>query len=235
MGEETKEEVKAKNYTFHDTVISWACIIWSIISIGFMLYFSGLSQVTFTIMTFGQLFLILGIIAIVRRQSTGPVFTVTGLGCIILPAINEWGSLFSDTIPANNNMLPILLSTGITIVGLAMLIMPGVLEDIAAKRCKAVVKAEVVDLKSVTLADEKVAYAPIYSYTYNEKTYTKCTEKYRTTEIPEVGSKTELKINEKDPEEVYIEASKASKMLIYIFGSGFFMAGLGMILTVLSI
>lgn len=234
MGEETKEDVKTKKYTLHDTIISWACILWAIASVGFMMYFSGLNQVTFTIMTFGQLFLILGIIAIVRRQSTGPVFTITGLGCIILPAINEWGYLFSDTIP-EDNLLPVLLSTAITCIGLAMLIGPGVLENMSERRCTEIVKAEVVDLKSTTLSDEKVAFAPIYSYTYEDKVYTKSNEKYKITEVPEVGSKTELKINPKNPEDVYFEASKASKMLIYIFGSGFFMAGLGMILTVLSV
>ena len=63
MEEKTKEEQKAKKYIFHDTIISWACIIWAIVSIILMLYFSGLNQVIFTIMTLGQLFLILGIIA----------------------------------------------------------------------------------------------------------------------------------------------------------------------------
>lgn len=232
MGEETKEKVK--NYTFHDTLISWACIIWAIASIGFMIYFSGLNQVTFAIMTFGQLFLILGIIAIARRQSTGLVFTITGLACIILPAINEWGNLFSNEIPSDS-LLPVLLATAITLIGLAMLIVPGLLENMSARRCKETVKAEVVDLKSTKVSDETVAYAPIYSYTYNEKVYKKCTEKYRTTEVPEVGSKTELKINPNNPEDVYFEASKASKMLIYIFGAGFLMSGFGMILTILSL
>lgn len=233
MGEET-QEAKVKKYTLHDTIISWACIIWAIASIGFMIYFSGINQVTFTIMTFGQLFLVLGIIAIVRRQPTGLVFSITGLGCIILPAINEWGYLFSDSIPTSL-LLPSLLSTAITLIGLAMMIVPGVLEDLSAKRCTEVVKAEVIDLKETTLSNGTVAFAPVYSYNYKDKTYTKNTEKYRITEVPEVGSKTELKINPKDPEDVYFEASKASKMLIYIFGASFFMAGLGMILTVLSI
>lgn len=231
MKEETNE--KRKSYTFHDTLISWACIIWAIASLGFMIYFSGLNQVTFTIMTFGQLFLILGIIAIVRRQSTGPVFSITGLGCIILPAINEWGYLFSDNVPSDS-ILPVLLSTAITVIGLAMLITPGVLENMAERRCKETVKAEVVDLKTTQISENIMAYAPIYSYTYKDKVYTKCNEKYKTTEIPEIGAKTELKINAVNPEEVYFEASKASKMLIYIFGAGFFMAGLGMILTVLA-
>lgn len=231
MKEETKE--KEKSYTFHDTLISWACIIWAIASLGFMIYFSGLNQVTFTIMTFGQLFLILGIIAIVRRQSTGPVFSITGLGCIILPAINEWGYLFNENIPSDG-MLQVLLSTAITFVGLAMLIAPSVLENMSERRCKETVKAEVVDLKSTTISEDTVAYAPIYSYTYKDNVYTKCNEKYKTTEIPAVGSKTELRINPSHPEDVYFEASKSSKMLIYIFGSGFFMTGLGMILTILG-
>lgn len=232
MGEETNE--KTKKYAFHDAVISWACIIWAIASVGFMIYFSGLNQVTFAIMTLGQLFLILGIIAIVRRQATGLVFTITGLACIILPAINEWGYLFNESIP-EDTLLPVMLSTAITCIGLAMLIVPGVLENSAERRCKETVKAEIVDLKSTKLSDDVVAYAPIYSYTYKDKVYQKCTERYRTTEVPEVGSKTELKINEKNPEEVYLEASKASKMLIYIFGAGFFMTGIGMVITILSV
>lgn len=235
MEEKTKEEQKAKKYIFHDTIISWACIIWAIVSIILMLYFSGLNQVTFTIMTLGQLFLILGIIATVRKQSTGPVFTITGLACIILPAINEWGYMFNEAIPAGNNLLPILISTAITLIGLVMLIAPEALEDMASMRCKEVVKAEVIDLKTTILPNEVVAYSPVYSYNYKEKVYTKCTEKYKVTEIPEIGSKTELRINAKKPEEVYFEATKASKMLIYIFGAGFFITGLGMILTVLSI
>ena len=52
MEEKTKEEQKAKKYIFYDTIISWACIIWAIVSIIIMLYFSGLNQVNFTIMKF---------------------------------------------------------------------------------------------------------------------------------------------------------------------------------------
>ena len=62
-----KEETNEK-FLVHDTIISWACIIWAVASIALMLYFSGLNQVTFTIMTFGQLFLIMGIIFLCRKQ-----------------------------------------------------------------------------------------------------------------------------------------------------------------------
>ena len=53
-----KEKTNEKFFV-HDTIISWACIIWAICSICLMCYFSGLSQVTFSLMTFGQLFLIM--------------------------------------------------------------------------------------------------------------------------------------------------------------------------------
>ena len=59
-------------------------------------------------------------------------------------------------------------------------------------------------MKSTTLSDKTVAYAPVYQYTYNENVYTKCTEKYKKTGIPNIGEKIEFKINEKKPEDVYI-------------------------------
>ena len=229
MNEETNEKFKV-----HDLIISWACIIWAVASIALMSYFSGLNQVTFAIMTCGQLFLVFGIILICRKQLSGAVFTVTGLGCIILPAINEWGYLISKDYETNT-LLPILLSTGITLVGLAMLIVPGVLENMSERRCKVNVKAECVDLKSTTFENNFTAYATVYQYTYNDNVYTKCTEKYKRSGIPNIGDKIEFKINEKKPEDVYIEASKSSLMLIYILGASFFMTGLGMLITILSL
>ena len=228
MEEKTKEK-----FLFHDTIISWACIIWAIASVGLMIYFSGLNQVTFTLMTFGQLFVIIGIIFICRKQISGFVSLITGLGCIIIPAINEWGYLFNINF-AHNNIFPIMLSTGITVLGLAMMFGPGILEDISKKRCKVKVEAEISDFKAVKLNDNETAYAPIYKYIYNNVIYEKCSEKYRKNKVLEKGQKIDIRINEKKPEDIFIETSKASKMLIYIFGASFFMAGLGMLLTVLA-
>ena len=232
--EKMKEETNEK-FLVHDTIISCACVIWAVASIALMVYFSGLNQVTFTIMTFGQLFLIMGIIFLCRKQIAGAVFTVTGIGCIILPAISEWGYLFNENLASQNNVLPALLSTGITVLGIAMLVVPGVLENSAERKCKKIVKAECVDLKEVKLSNNSVAYAPDYQYEYEGNVYTKCTEKYKKTQIPNVGSRIDIRINVKKPEEVYIKASKSSLMLIYIFGFSFFIAGLGMIITVLSV
>ena len=50
MEEKTKEK-----FLLHDTIISWACIIWAVASIGFNNYFSGIEQETLTLMTFGQM------------------------------------------------------------------------------------------------------------------------------------------------------------------------------------
>lgn len=232
--EKMKEETNEK-FLVHDTIISWACIIWAVASIALMFYFSGLNQVTFAIMTFGQFFLIMGIIFFCRKQIAGAVFTITGIGCIILPAISEWGYLFNENLVGHNNVFPALLSTAITILGLAMLVVPGVLENSAERKCKKSLKAECVDLKETKLSNGLVAYAPIYQYEYEGNIYTKCTEKYRKTKIPNIGSRIDIRINEKKPEEVYIEASKSSLMLIYIFGFSFFIAGLGMIITVISV
>lgn len=228
-----KEETNEK-FLVHDTIISWACIIWAVLSVALMVYFSGIDQVTFSIMTFGQLFLVMGIIAFCRKQITGAVFTITGLGCIILPAISEWGYLINSNLGNANNIFPAFLSTAITLIGIAMLVVPGILENSAERRCKKQIIAECVDLKEIKLSDESIAYAPVYQYEYNGSSYTKCTEKYKKNEVPSIGSKLEIRINEKKPEDVYIKASKASLMLIYIIGASFFIAGIGMIITVLS-
>ena len=227
-----KEKTKDK-FLFHDTVISWACIIWAIASIALMFYFTGLNQVTFSIMTFGQLFLIMGIILICKKSLTGMVLTITGLGCIIIPAINEWGYLFNQNIHSNS-IFPIMLSTAFTLVGLAMMFAPGILEDMAQRRCKKNVIAEVFDFKTTKLNDGQTAYAPVLKYEYNGKEYEKCIEKYKRNPKLAIGTKLQIKINESRPEDVYIETTKASKMLIYIFGTCFFIAGLGMLITVLA-
>ncbi len=227
-----EEKTKGK-FLFHDTVISWACIIWAVCSIGLMIYFSGLNQVTFTLMTFGQLFVILGIILICRKQTAGIATLITGIGCIILPAISEWGYLFNINF-AQNNIFQIFLPTAISVLGLAMLIGPGVLDDIAERKCKVTVQAELFDYKTSKVNNDETAYAPVYKYKFLDTEYEKCTEKYRTNKVDEIGKKINIKINEKNPEEVFIETSKSSKMIIYIFGISFLMAGLGMLITVLG-
>lgn len=226
MSEKTKDELRV-----HDTIISGACILWAIVSLFLMIYFTGLNKVTFSIMTFGQLFLIMGIVGLVRKNISGAVFTVTGLGTIILAALNEWGYLLNY----NEDVwfFPIIISTAITFIGLAMMFIPGFLEKKASKKCKIEIDAECIDFKTTEIKDI-MHYAPVYMYEYNGKNYTKCTNKYRKEKEIDIGYKTKLKINEKNPEEVYIETSKASKMLIYIFGFSFFIMGLGLILTCLS-
>lgn len=230
MNEETKEK---KNFTFHDTVISWACIIWAVASLGLMMYFSGLNQVTFAIMTFGQLFLIIGIIAMTRKQPTALVLSVTGIGCMIIPALNEWGHLFLN-VKGPDNIFSVLATVAILLIGLAMCIVPGILENMSERRCKKTVEAEVVDFKTATLSDGTTAYAPIYSFSIGEEVYKVTRKQFSRTKTEEIGTKVELKVNEKNPEDVYFAASKASKMLIYLFGASFVIAGTGMLLTVLA-
>ena len=229
-----KEETKENNFKFHDSIISWACIIWAVASVALMCYFTGMNQVTFSIMTFGQLFIVMGIISFVKRQAImGGVFTVTGIGSIIIPAINQWGGMFGSG-AETDNIFPILLSTAITLIGLSMLVVPGILENMAERRCKKEVKGEIVDYKTVTLSDGKTAYAPIYSFTIEDKTYKVIRKQFFRKQLDTVGTKVDLKVNEKNPEDIYFEASKASKMLVYIFGMSFLITGIGMLLTVLA-
>ncbi len=229
MNEQTKEK-----YGFYDTIVAWACIIWAVASVALMIYFSGINQVTFAIMTVGQLFVIIGIILLNRKKISGALATLAGLSCIIIPAVNEWGGLFFNNVNGSK-IFPSLLSTAIGIIGLAMMIVPGILEDISKSKCKKIVNAECVDFDENIMQDGSIAYAPIYQYEYNGNLYTKCTQKYRKTGLPDIGDKIELKINEFNPKDVYIEASNASKMIIYILGASFFIMGLGMILTIFGI
>jgi len=229
MNEQTNEKCG-----FYNTVVAWACIIWAVASIGLIMYFSGLNQVTFAIMTVGQLFIIMGIILLDRKKLVGALSVFAGMSCVIISAVNEWGGMLFEGVQGSQ-IIPTLLSTAIAIIGLAMIIVPEVLEDISESKCKKIVEAECVDFDENKQQDGTVAYAPIYQYEYNGNLYTKCTGKYKRTGLPDIGNRIELKINEFKPQEVYIEASKASKMIIYILGVSFFTMGLGMILTILGI
>ncbi len=223
-----------EKYGFYNAVITSACLVWAIASIALMVFFTGMNQVTYAIMVVGQLFLVMGIILLNRKKLSGALVSLTGISCIIIPAVNRWGGLFSAN-AKGDNIFPILLSVAIGMIGLAMMIVPEVLEEISKSKCKKVVKAECVDLDENHLQDGSVAYAPVYQYEYNGNIYTKCTNKYKKTGVATVGSNIELRINEFKPTDVYIPASKASKMVIYIIGASLFVMGLGMILTILGI
>lgn len=229
MNEQTNEK-----YAIYNAIVGWACIIWAVASIGLMMYFTGLNQVTFAIMTVGQLFVIIGIILLNRKKISGAVAILAGLSCVIIPAVNEWGGIFFSNVHGSK-IFPSLLSSAIGIIGLAMMIVPGILEDIAKTKCKKVVTGECVDFDQNQQQDGTVVYAPIYQYEYKGNLYTKCTGKYKKVGLPDIGHKIELKINEFNPQEVYIEATSASKMIIYILGASLFIMGLGMVLTIFGI
>ncbi len=230
MSEKTKEKNK-----FYNTVVGWACIIWAVASIGLVAVFTGSNQTTFAIMTFGQLFVIFGMILIINKKLSGVVSLFAGMSAIVFPAINQWGSLFNPNIQGDS-IFPILLSTGITVIGAAMLIFPEVLEDWYKRKCTTQVEAEVIDYKETTLSDnETLAFAPVYQYEVNGKLYVKESAKYSSRNIPVVGDRTNILINEKKPEEVYFPTSKASKMLVYLLGIGFFLAGSGMLIVTLGL
>ncbi len=228
MEGKTKEK-----FLFHDTIISGALIIWAIVSIILMFYFSGLNQVTFTLMTFGQLFIVIGIILITKKQIYGFVSLITGIGCVILPAINQWGYLLNINFK-QDNIFPIMLTTGITILGLAMIYIPNKIEKIYKKKYSIVVEAEIKEFKEIKVNNNEIAYAPIYKYTFLDDEYEQCYERYRKNNLPQIGTKENIRVNPANPEKIFVETTKASKMLIYIFGASFFMSGLGMLLTVLA-
>lgn len=232
-GKKMNEQTKGK-YGFYNTIVGWACIIWAVTSICLLILFTGLNQVTFAIMTVGQLFIIMGIILLNMKKISGALVTLAGLSCVIIPAVNQWGAMFFSEIEGSR-IFPSILSVAIGMIGIAMMIVPGVLEDISKSKCKVTVNSECIDYDENKLQDGTISYAPIYQYEYKGNLYTKCTKKYRKTGLPDIGHRTELKINEFNPQEVYIETSSASKMTIYILGASFFIMGLGMILTIFDI
>ncbi|MCR5187143.1 MAG: hypothetical protein K6D97_08555 [Clostridia bacterium] len=230
MSEKTKEKNK-----FYNTVVGWACIIWAVASIGLGSFFTGSNQTTFAIMTFGQLFVIFGIILLINKKLSGVVSLFAGMSAIVLPAVNQWGVLFDPAIQGDI-IFPIMISTGITVIGAAMLIGPEVLDDWYKRKCRTQVEAEVIDFKETTLSDnETLAFAPVYQYEVNGKLFVKESAKYSSRNIPRIGDRTSLLINEKRPEEVYFPTSKASKMIIYLLGIGFFLAGCGMLIVTLGL
>ena len=226
-------KTKEKNY-FYNTVVSWACILWAICSIILVAIFTGRNQTTFAIMTFGQLFIIFGIILLINKKISGMLVLFAGACEVILPALSQWGYII---VPGSNtaNIFLMILPLGNVAIGFAMMFFPGIIEKINKNRCKAKVSAECVDYKETTLADETtVAVSPTYQYEYNGKYYVKNIERYSSRNEIKIGDRIELMINANNPDEFYLPTSKASKMITYIFGLSFFMAGIGMFLVTIS-
>ena len=217
-------KTKEKNY-FYNTVVSWACILWAICSIVLVALFTGRNQTTFAIMTFGQLFIIFGIILLINKKISGVLVLFAGACEVIFPALSQWGYIVVPGTKTADVFLTI-LPLGNIVIGLAMMILPGMLEKIKINKCKVKVNAECVDYKETTLADEKtVAVSPTYQYEYNGKYYVKNLEDYSSRNEIKIGDKAELMINANNPYEVYVPSTKASKMITYIFGFSFFIAG----------
>ena len=229
MSEKTKEKNR-----FYDNVVGWACIIWAFVSIALIAIFTGSNQTTFAVMTFGQLFIILGIILLVNKKISGAVSLFAGMSAVVFPAIVEWGGLFNSNI-VYDNIFSLSISAFITVTGLIMMLAPVISEDWKKRTCKVQVEAEVVDFKETTLADNQTpAFASVYQYEYEGKLYVKESKKYSSRDIPTVGDKCTLMINPKNPEDVYVPMTKASKMVMYMLGFGMFIAGCGMLMVTLG-
>ncbi len=229
MSEKTKEKKE-----FYNSIVGWACIIWAIASIGAVAVFTGSSQTTFAIMTFGQLFIVFGIILLVNKKISGAISLLAGMSAVVFPAIVEWGGLFNSNI-AQDNIFSLSISSFVTLLGLIMMLAPGISEDWNKRKCKVEVEAEIVDYKETTLADDQtLAFAPVYQYEYEGKLYLRESKKYSSRDIPKVGDKISLMINPKNPQESFVPSSKASKMVLYMLGFGLFVAGCGMLMVTLG-
>lgn len=101
-----------------------------------------------------------------------------------------------------------------------------------SKRCTETVMAEVVDnITSVSYTDKRpsTTYKPVFSFTYDGKSYQFNSNTSANPPVFQVGEIVELKVNPDNPADFYAEKDKVTKILSMAF------TAIGVLLTIVGI
>lgn len=203
------------NNSLKGKIIGTLFLIWFIGSIVGLMYFSKINGY-YTIMIFGQYFLVFSVIPLINSKGMeklfGVPFALVGLACIIIPYVMMHPELVSFTI-VWDSVIPLLLILAFIIAGLAMIIIPKKREQRLNKVCNVTVFATITS-HDYTYSDKGTKlYAPIYSFEFNKQKYEISNNQYTNIGVKPVGTIVELKINPNNPKE-FLDNSSFSKLII---------------------
>ena len=192
---------KKNNNFIKDIIISIIFLTWFIGSIVALLIFSKINGY-YTVMIFGQYFLVFGLIPLLNKDSKnliGIPFALVGLACIIIPYL----MMHPETLDIQINwdiVIPLLILSVFIVAGILLIIIPIRKTKKLKEKCSIEVSATIIENEK-TYDEGKILYCPIYEFVFNGKKYSVMNNQYSNINIKPVGSIVNLKINPENPEE----------------------------------
>lgn len=191
-------------------------LIWFFGSIFGLMYFSKIN-VYYTVMIFGQYFLVFGMIPILstkgKERLIGVPFVLVGACAVIIPYLMMHPELINANI-VWDSVIPLLLILAFVIAGLAMVVLPIKHKKELESRCTELVSATIVDYKS-TRGENGRVYSPIYSFYFNNREYKASNEMYSNIGLKEVGTMVDLKVNPNNPYE-FLDGAVHIKFIVIL-------------------
>ena len=189
-------------------------LVWFIGSIIALVVFAEINPI-YSIMVFGQYFLVFGIIALKNDKDgiIGVSFTTVGLACIVIPFLIMHPNLLSFEINWDY-IIPVLGVLVFVIAGLAMIIIPILKRKKLEKVCTVSVTAKIVE-NLMTIDEGNKLYCPVYEFEFNGKKYNVTNNCYTNVGVSPVGTLIDMKINPNDPNE-FLNKEPSSIILLII-------------------
>lgn len=202
-------------------------VIWFVASLGGLIYFGKINEL-YTVMVFGQYFLVFGIMSFskLKKEPYVPIImTIIGLACIVVPLamLNEDKLSFK---PDWELIIGTLVLLGLTIAGLAIVIITLYKHQKSTKQCTASVTAKVTKIDKY-FRNGAVLYQAVLAYEYEGSQYEIRKTSYNMNEF-HLNDYMDLNIDPNNPSISY--EKDRNYLYLIIFGLIF---GLGSLLTFL--
>ncbi len=195
-------------------------LIWFVGSLILIIHLSNVNPI-YSVICFGQYFLVFGLIALCNKVWPGLIFAIIGLGIIIVSVLSLMPNLSINW----DIVLPILLLSVFIIVGIGLMTIPTIVKIIKKKKTSFKVMGKVIDLEGAYEEGTKV-FAPVYEFYFNGKTYRVKSNVITNVGVPKIGEVLEIMIDPNNPEEFYVEEQNKT-LTIILFGMGILLVGAG--------
>lgn len=202
-------DVKSKNQVKKSRFWGILFALWFLGSIVALIYCAKIENVYYTIMTFGQYFLVFSLVPLNgcegKDKLLGIPFLLLGIGMVGVPLCMMNPQWFEEGI----NWEYIISILGILVfvlAGLAMVVLPWMEKRRLKKICTEIVDATIVR-NQVKFSNRKKLYCPVYKFNHYNGEYEVSDNFYTNIGVKPVDTPVELKINPNNPKEFFIGKS----------------------------
>lgn len=190
-------------------------------------YFSDLGQTLNCMIMVGIGCVSIGMfIAFIVKQKIGLIFLLLGIltECGVL--VYKYGTE-EMIIKLSEEVIPVACMSVFVIFGMVVIIMPHLKGKRNKNKCTFDVVAKCEEIKKYYDFDESTElYSPVWNYYLDGKQYTYCDNFYSPSSSVNIGDIRVLKVNSKNPEEVYSETDKTGYLVLTIIGTIFVFMGI---------